>query len=119
MGWVREEHPDHEGYVIGFVCREGCEQDSGLYRELMYPADDTRRDVELLAAGCDCGWRSPRWFPSRRKPATWSPWSVAASEDDEERALELWRRHLALDVDGDRRVGAGAVQPGGVESRRS
>lgn len=41
-----------------------------------------------------------------RKPATWSPHSVAASEDDEERALELWRRHLVLDVEGDHGAGA-------------
>jgi hypothetical protein len=33
---------------------------SGLYRELQYPLDATTRRMELLAAGCACGWRSPR-----------------------------------------------------------
>lgn len=42
----------------------GCSPGSGLYRELMYPADDDRREVERLGAGCDCGRRSPRWLPS-------------------------------------------------------
>jgi hypothetical protein len=83
MGWLREDYPDHEGYMIGFVLREGCDRGSGLYRELMYPLDATTRRVELLAAGCDCGWRSPRWSP--KKPADWGPWSVFASEDDDAR----------------------------------
>jgi hypothetical protein len=121
MGW-QSEHSEHEGYVVGFVTREGCSPESGLYRELMSPADNVTRDVEQLAAGCDCGWRSPRWFPSRRKPAHWWPHTVAASEEDEERVHELWRRHLALDVDGDHRAGASAARPGArpdPESRRS
>jgi hypothetical protein len=97
MGWFHEEHAAHEGYVVGFVARDGCAADSGLYRELGYPRDDdTRQVVECLSAGCDCGWRSPRWAPQR--PAQWWPFSVAVCEADKERAHQLWRRHVELDV---------------------
>jgi hypothetical protein len=99
MGWQHDEHPDHEGYLVGFVTREGCSPEAGQYRELTYPADDVTREVGRLGAGCDCGWRSPRWLPSSKKPATWTPYSVSASEDDKERAFELWQRHLSLDVE--------------------
>jgi hypothetical protein len=78
MGWFYEEHAAHGGYVVGFVARDGCAADAGLYRELGYPRDDGTRQVECLSAGCDCGWRSPRWAPQR--PARWSPFSVAVCE---------------------------------------
>jgi hypothetical protein len=92
MGWQHEEHGAHEGYVT----RDGCAPDSGHYRELEYPRDDGDRQVACIAAGCDCGWRSPRWMP--RQPATWAPFSVQASEADQDRGRALWRRHLELDV---------------------
>jgi hypothetical protein len=92
MGWFYEEHAAHEGYVV----RDGCAPEAGLYRELGYPRDDGDRQVACIAAGCDCGWRSPRWVP--RFPAKWGPFSVLASEEDDDRARELWRRHLELDV---------------------
>ena len=96
MGWMNEEHAAHEGYVIGYVARDGCALESGLYRELAYPRDDGDRQVACIAAGCDCGWRSPRWAP--RLPAKWGPFSVSAAVADDDRARELWRRHLELDV---------------------
>lgn len=96
MGWLYEEHAAHEGYVIGYVVRDGCAPESGLYRELGYPRDNIDRRVACIAAGCDCGWRSPRWVP--QLPTEWGPFSVLASEADEDRARELWRRHLELDV---------------------
>lgn len=96
MGWQHEEHGAHEGGVIGYVTRNGCAPDAGLYRELEYPRDDGDRRVACIAAGCDCGWRSPRWVP--RHPASWAPFSVLVSEADEDRARALWRRHLELDV---------------------
>lgn len=108
MGWIDEEHPEHEGYAIGYVPREGCaSSDSGLYRELGYPADNADRSVARIAAGCDCGWRSPRWVPD---PATdWSPHSVHTTEADDERVHRLWKRHLELDVHGADRGGRAAA----------
>lgn len=96
MGWQLEEYGAHEGCVIGYAVRDGCAPDAGLYRELAYPRDDGDRRIACIAAGCDCGWRSPRWVP--RHPATWAPFSVLAAEADEDRARALWRRHLELDV---------------------
>jgi hypothetical protein len=96
MGWQHEEHGAHEGGMIGYAVRDGCALDAGLYRELAYPRDDGDRRIACIAAGCDCGWRSPRWVP--RQPATWAPFSVQAAEADEDRARALWRRHLELDV---------------------
>ncbi len=89
--------------------RDGCALDSDLYRELGYPRDDGDRRIACIAAGCDCGWRSRRWVP--RHPATWAPFSVLASEADEDRARALWRRHLELDVIADPlRVDAAATR---------
>ena len=123
LEWVSQEHPGHDGLVVGLVQQDGGE-DAGLYRELQYPIDVTVRRVELVAAGCECGWRSPRWsprVPTEWRPWTqWGPWSVFAPAEDDERALALWRRHVALDVGGDRRSGAGELAgPADPESRRS
>ena len=54
MGWLYEEHAAHEGYVIGYVARDGRAPEAGLYRELAYPRDDGGRRVACIAAGCDC-----------------------------------------------------------------
>lgn len=43
MGWEYEEHAAHEGYVIGYVARDGCALEACLYRELAYPRDDADR----------------------------------------------------------------------------
>lgn len=103
LDWSCEEHPDHDGMVIGLV-----PEDAGRYRELAYPRDVTRRCVALLAAGCECGWRSPHWSPSQptewRSWMSWGPWSVCASVEDEARAWALWRRHVERDV-----IGGGAA----------
>lgn len=96
MGWQDEDHGDHEGGLIGYVARDGCVPDAGVYRELAYPRDDGDRPVVCITAGCDCGWRSPRWVP--RQPATWAPFMVQASDADQERGRALWRRHIELDV---------------------
>jgi hypothetical protein len=78
------------------VVRDGCAPDTGLYRELGYPRDNAEGHVECLAAGCDCGSRSPRWVP--QLSAEWAPFAVWASKADEQRGRQLWRRHLDLDV---------------------
>ena len=98
MGFQHEEYGAHEGFVTGFVTRDRCAPESGLYRELAYPRDEADRSVACIAAGCDCGWRSPRWTPDQ--PATWAPFSVLVSKSDEDRARALWWRHLDLDVIG-------------------
>jgi hypothetical protein len=97
MGIQHPDHPGHEGYIVGFVTREGVQRDSGIYRELGYPEKE-ERVVEMVAAACDCGWRSPRWRPSAR--TTYSPYSINDSEADHERMYQLWDRHLQLDVVG-------------------
>jgi hypothetical protein len=92
MGYFREDRPGHEGYAVGFVTRESTGIRSGLYRELAYPDDAGPRRVELLAAGCDCGWRSPRFTPS--SPPTWAPYSVGTCEADDDRVRRLWCQHM-------------------------
>jgi hypothetical protein len=72
----------------------------------------TTRSVERIAGGCDCGWRSPRWSPTT--PAAWAPFSTIVGKVDDERARQLWKRHLVLEVGGDRRDGATpALEDGG------
>lgn len=97
MGYFRDSHPGHEGYAIGHVVRPGCTPDSGLYRELGYPDDATDRRVELISAGCECGWRSPRFRPE--KPTDWSPFVVHTTERDDKRVEELWVGHIELTPD--------------------
>lgn len=93
MGWQHEKGPGHEGWIVGLVVREGCDPDSRLFRELAYPTDaGDRTDIVRLAAGCECGWRSPHFDP--REPASWMPHCVIASERDEDRARELWVDHV-------------------------
>jgi hypothetical protein len=97
MAWVHREYPDHEGVVVGYVRREGDPSGAELYRELAFPldADAAARPADCIAGGCRCGWRSPRWSPSAQ--ATCGPFSVLASQDDQERARRLWERHLLID----------------------
>jgi hypothetical protein len=91
MGWLSDD-PLHEGYLIGFVERAGVTPGGGLLRECAYPQDGERLQLVAVAAGCDCGWRSPRWMPAR--PALWLPYAVEASPDEEERGRAAWRQHL-------------------------
>lgn len=90
MGWVREGHPDHEGFAVGVVA---LEPGSSLFRELRFPWDDQPLGgIIALQAACDCGWRSSRFQP--RDPAKWYPFAVALSERDDARARELWHEHV-------------------------
>jgi hypothetical protein len=107
MGWIDATQLAHEGYAIGYVVREGTDE---VYRELSYPDQDPRL-VALVAAGCDCGWRSPRWVPTGR--AEWRPFSVMLGSADEQRVHTLWRRHLELDV-----IGGGVAAIGDSLRRR-
>jgi hypothetical protein len=58
----------------------------------MYPRDDARRLLVEISAGCDCGWRSPRWVP--KGPAEWFPYSLEAGGEEEARGLAAGRCHL-------------------------
>ena len=92
MGYFRDELPGCEGHAVGFVTQDDCQADSGLYRELAYPRDrESRLFVEMVAAGCVCGWRSPRWRPA---PGTrWMPFTVCTEKRDEDRVYQLWAKH--------------------------
>jgi hypothetical protein len=95
MGWFREGAPGHEGYVVGYVIREGC--DASIVRELAYPEDkDPRADLVWIGAACVCGWRSPYFQDRRSALPSWAPFSVLASEKDEDHAMQLWGAHLVL-----------------------
>ena len=117
MAWVHARYPAHEGGVVGYVLREDCPPGFEQYRELASAIDFSAgagaavRPAERIAAGCECGWRSPHWSPSL--PATLGLLWVTAFLDEQERARQLWERHLVLDVGADRRVGAGAGQLAG------
>jgi hypothetical protein len=95
MGWIHEDHPGHEGYVVGLSTRGG-----GVYRELGYAYSDTRpvpQTVEYVCVGCDCGWRSPRLqAPTGTR---YEPFCVTLSEAAEERARHLWKEHIEMEAD--------------------
>ncbi len=91
MGYQSEDGK-HEGYAVAYVLRDECFPWSGLYRELLYPVDKEPRKIEMIGAGCDCGWRSPRWIPS--EPTHWHPYCVNESERDDEKIHRLWKEHV-------------------------
>lgn len=91
MGIFREGVTGHEGYAVGFVTKDGFPKSAHQLRELSYPTDDGARDVEMVSAGCDCGWRSPRWPPAAA--TRWTPYIVLTAPDDDERVHELWYQH--------------------------
>jgi len=87
MGLQHEKYgAEHEGYLVGYDA-DG--------HELAYPEESPVEVVEL-AAGCSCGWHSPRWLA--RPGATWTPYSVRVHKGDEEAVDELvyllWTGHL-------------------------
>lgn len=101
MGWIHEEMPGHEGYLVALVEREAG---SGDWRELgrgpEKAADVMRADAapkrELAArvvqVACECGWRSPRI--DAPYGVTWAPFTVDAPEPFEEEAADMWREHI-------------------------
>ena len=87
MGLQSEKYgAEHEGYLVGYDA-DG--------HEFAYP-EESPVEVAELAAGCSCGWRSPRWpaLPG----ATWTPYSVRVPTGEEEAVDELvhglWVAHL-------------------------
>ena len=106
MGVTREGFYDHEGYAVGYVTREGCASDSGIYRELGYPDmnDYPSSAIVRIGAACTCGWRSQVFRPRRDEEAPytgplpqWMPHIVLLSHYDDELVHKLWDRHIAND----------------------
>ena len=93
MGWFYTDVEGHEGYVIGLRRGEGLARNC-LYRELGYPEDDKETAVHAVQAGCDCGWRSPRFQITAR----WFPFVVDTDEDTEATLKDLWEAHIHNDV---------------------
>lgn len=107
MGWINEDHPEHEGHVVGLVRPEGVAAGSAIFRELGYPEKAKRTDIVRIQAACECGWRSPYLIPLRTMiPGTgadgnagmffpsYSPSSMLVAEEDEERCRQLWGEHV-------------------------
>jgi len=97
MGMSNDDHPGHEGWLIGFV------REDGRWRELTSADSDHGRSVPVLAVAveCSCGWRSPRAYSPIG--AVWVPHTVLVSipgianaHDDfcDAFAWPLWRAHL-------------------------
>jgi hypothetical protein len=110
MGWQTDEFGvQHEGHVVALVEVEGYRPGSGVYRELGL-ADDKDRNNDprmMIAAACECGWRSPRWSPKRGwwsadglkyHHVSWIPHAVLVDAADEEEAHRLWERHIEQDI---------------------
>lgn len=108
MGWINEDAPQHEGYLVALVLEEERSAD-GLHvmrtrwRELsglVHDEETARRydgaRISTVQVGCDCGWRSMRMHAPLG--TTWRPHSVwlpaAAEEPFEALALELWTGHV-------------------------
>ncbi len=126
MGWLHDRYPEHEGYVVGLVpvepeaakaaaapelhgaeiSREEWHQYVNRYgrpiwwRELSgrgaSGTPDDAQPVREIQVGCDCGWRSRRFFAP---PGTrYSP-SIVSFPDEgnevgfEDYARRVWRRH--------------------------
>jgi hypothetical protein len=106
MGWVNEDAPEHEGYVVGLVEEEERVGGYVRLRELAYPKDDCQLSrVRFFQSACECGWRSRRFFAPVK--AEWSPFTLELHDADiEEDARQLWRRHCEAE-----RPGYGRLMP--------
>lgn len=88
MGWLYADRSGHEGYVRGFVKRNHA------YRPLGYvEMPDYEGPVDVVAAECECGWRSP--FYHAPATAKYVPHAVLLHDRQLDDALhELWLRHM-------------------------
>lgn len=93
MGWLVEDRPGHEGYLVAYVPR--ARNDLSRLRELSYP-DECGDEIRRIGVGCECGWRSP--VVVSPFGTTYVPHCVSLPERDEARyeemAVKLWRRHV-------------------------
>lgn len=108
MGWVNDEAPSCEGYVVGMVPIELPNERSGacsvlprFQSEEAWPLRELdRRDehavlnVGLVRVACTCGWRS-RVLRARAEfhpSVTWLP------DRQEDAAAEIWQEHIKHNV---------------------
>jgi hypothetical protein len=90
MGWFHDEHPGHEGYVVGLI----EEKPDGRWREIR-GGDQEQREfrVERMKVACDCGWRSRVFHAGLR--AQWSPSHTDLRDEQlEDAARAIWLAHL-------------------------
>lgn len=108
MGWINEDAPQHEGYLVALVLEEERSADGlhvmrSRWRELsglVHDEETARRydgaRITTVQVACDCGWRSMRL--SAPLGTTWRPHIVLLPALDEEAfealAHELWDAHL-------------------------
>lgn len=100
MGWMNEDAPEHEGWIV-MVLRDGREGGSvsgaGIGVSYRMPdSDDVLPDSELVrwAAGCECGWRAPlRDVTDADRVGPSFPW--LSEQEEDETFLPLWHKHLA------------------------
>jgi hypothetical protein len=90
MGWLHDEHPGHEGYVVGLVEED---KSQGRWRELREGDKDKGARVERIKVACDCGWRSRVFHAGLR--ADWWPNIVELHDERLEIAARaVWTAHL-------------------------
>lgn len=109
MGWINEDAPEHEGYLVAVVREEERTADGlhvmrSRWRELsglVHDEETARRydgaRINVVQVACDCGWRSMRM--QAPNGTTWRPHCVGLPRDDEEAfeeglAHELWSAHV-------------------------
>jgi hypothetical protein len=88
MGWINDDAPHHEGYLVGL------REDDWRYIEL--GTNDPEQAVKVVQVGCDCGWRSPR-LDAPNGTKFW-PSIVVAPENFEDFALSLWKEHIETEA---------------------
>lgn len=95
MGWCSSDFPDHEGYPVALM-----PIDVGGYirfRELSYPDAAELARVHVFCVGCECGWRSRRFYAPLT--ASYSPHSMDLGDADAEaEACAIWSAHVAADA---------------------
>lgn len=108
MGWINEDAPEHEGYLVALVLEEERSPDglhvmrtrwrelSGLVHDEEAQRRYDRVAVPAVQVACECGWRSMRLAVPRG--TTWRPHCVWLPRNDEEAfeklALDLWSAHV-------------------------
>jgi hypothetical protein len=91
MGLFRESLPGHEGYPVAYVeMDDERARSAGHLREVHYP-EEHAECIVAVAAGCDCGWRSPR---INTREATWFPFVVQLPKHLQDRVDDLVIEHF-------------------------
>lgn len=99
MGWIHEDKPGHEGYVVA-VDRDperAYWHEHGYFPSLACGAwRGEDGPVTTVQVACECGWRSSRYAaPSGTR---FFPHTVVFAEHYEEAAeaaaVEIWREHI-------------------------